>query len=65
MRNMRNANPCFIKTTSEEVAEHLRKAGYQEIGSGSQSLFCFLNDRNITFSHEYEKDITYTNELFG
>lgn len=64
MRN--NDNPCFIQTTDQETAEYLRQQGFQEISTGSLNLYCFLNDRNITFSqNKVAKDITYTSELYG
>lgn len=63
---MRNTdNPCFIQTTDQETAEHLRQQGFQEIETGSLNLYCFLNDRNMVFDHKHEKDITYTSQLYG
>lgn len=55
----------FIRTSDKETAEKLRKAGFSEITESSTSSFCFVNDGKITFSSEDEKNIVYTDKLYG
>ena len=55
----------FIWTSDKETAEKLRKAGFSEIIESSTSSFCFVNDGKITFSSEDEKNIVYTDKLYG
>ena len=52
----------FIRTTDEQTAEELRKAGFKEL-TKQGNAFCFLNDKKVTFSAEVEKNLKYTNAL--
>ena len=55
----------FIRTSDEDTAEKLRKAGFTELKESSTSSYCFLNDGKLTFSSEDEQNIVYTNKLYG
>ena len=60
---MRKKN--FIRTSDKETADKLRKAGFSEISEASTSSFCFVNDGKLVFSSEDEKNIIYTDKLYG
>lgn len=52
----------FIKTSDQELAEELRKAGFKELKSQGK-FFVFVNNGKYTFCAEQEKKIVYTNML--
>ena len=60
---MRKKN--FIRTSDKETADKLRKAGFSEISESSTSSFCFVNDGKMNFSSEDEKNIVFTDKLYG
>ncbi len=52
----------FIRTTDEQTANELRKAGFKELPKQGRA-FCFLNNQKVTFSAETEKNLKYTNAM--
>ena len=52
----------FIRTTDEQTADELRKAGFKELPKQGNA-FCFLNNKKVTFSAEVEKNLKYTNAM--
>lgn len=52
----------FIRTTDEQTADELRKAGFNELPKQGNA-FCFLNDKKVTFSADIEKNLKYTNAI--
>ena len=55
----------FIRTSDEETARKLRIAGFTELQDCSTSSFFFLNDGKLTFSFDEEKNIVYTDKMYG
>lgn len=55
----------FIKTSDIPTAELLKNCGYQEINSGVDEIFMFINDTTLKFSNEIDiSKIQYSNKLF-
>lgn len=52
----------FIRTTDEQTANELRKAGFKELPKQGRA-FCFLNNQEVKFSAETEKNLKYTNVM--
>ncbi len=52
----------FIRTTDEQTANELRKAGLKELPKQGLA-FCFLNNQEVKFSVETEKNLKYTNAM--
>ncbi len=55
----------FIRTSDEETAKRLRMAGFTELKECSTTSYCFLNDGKLTFSSEDEKNVVYTDKMYG
>lgn len=53
----------FIRTTDANVAEYLKKLGYQVL-SYTNNATVFLNDTNKALNFEKLKDTAYTNKLY-
>lgn len=55
----------FIRTSDENTAEKLRQSGFTEMKESSTTSYCFLNDGKLNFSLEEEKNIVYTDKMYG
>lgn len=55
----------FIVTTDKKSADYLRKSGFQEIKSGNNNVYTFLNTDKLQFSDDDidKTKIQYTNML--
>ena len=52
----------FIRTTDEQTAEELRKAGFKELPKQGR-VFCFLNNGKLAFSEDQKKKVHYSNKM--
>ena len=57
-----NRDMKFIKTTDVETAKKLRMLGFTELTESNSSVYCFINNGNLTFDAE-KNNCVYTNLL--
>ena len=55
----------FVRTSDEATAKRLREAGFTELKESSTTSYCFLNDGKLKFSSEDEKNVIYTDKMYG